>query len=89
MSVMPAGAERHVYANSSDRIVNAPITSKVWVELQPGERVTYWSLVGNGVSRRRRTRRQIIGVVSLIVFVVIVLSCAFGLASLYVQSQLG
>lgn len=89
MSVIPAGAERHVYANSSDRVVNAPITSKVWVELQPGERVTYWSLLGNGVSRRRRTRRQITRIAVLIVFVVIALACAFGLASLYVQSQLG
>ncbi len=89
MSVIPAGAERHVYANSSDRIVNAPITSKVWVELQPGERVTYWSSLGNGASRRRRTRRQIIFIAILIAFVVIVLACAFGLASLYVQRQLG
>ena len=89
MTVIPPEAERHVYANSSDRVVNAPLSSKLWVQLQPGEQVTYWTSIGKGAGRRRRTRRRITLIVGLVVLAIVVIAGAVGAAMLYVQSQLG
>ena len=94
MSIVPAEAERHVYDNHSDRMVKAPITSSLWVELQPGERVTYWTKGGfSGVARaeeqRRRRRRRLVAVAAFILSAVVIVGGSLAIASFYVQSQLG
>ena len=94
MSIVPAEAERHVYDNHTDRVVNAAITSSLWVELRPGERVTYWTKGGfSGAARvaeqRRRRRRLITAVIAFVLSAVVIVGGSMAAAAFYVQSQLG